>query len=217
MEQIIKEHANEVNRQWPQWLQRNRVSDVFKFTQALVARLKAAGYKVSYVGKTRGEGQYTPFDWTPKVINGFTITGISHDALWIEGKQYDCVGQANDEEHEIFYPDGRHMEAKPDGSEVPSKYWRSNNPPVDLAGNVTFEPPIIVQPPKKQYPGDHVGTKCMEQLFADYATKGEAPNAGMGVWVWRVAWQVAQEGLSPEEAVDNQRNSERGWKKALGI
>ena len=74
-------------------------------------------------------------------------------------------------------------------------------------------PPPPLPPPEVPYPGDGVGWLIGEPLFADYAEAQQQPNAGMGVWFWRCAWDVAA-GLPVVEAVGKHRAE---WRKALGL
>jgi len=212
--------SREVDSQHPEWLRYNRVSTVFKFTQEMVKQLKAEGHKVSYVGKTRGEGQFTPPGWQTVVVKGYELSGVSHDALWVDGKQYDFVGQGNDSEEEIFYGDGRHMEGRPVANEIPSQYWRANNPPVDLDGQVTFDPdpplvpvPVVPAPPKvTPYEGDEFWTKIGEALWRDYHKRPAELDAGAAMWIGRLAYHIKSEGKTRDEAIALQRDN---WLVAL--
>lgn len=71
--------------------------------------------------------------------------------------------------------------------------------------------PVVVVPP---YPGDPTGNLIGLALFADYAERGEAPNSGMAIWIWRCAWDMANQGLSADQAVEKHRAE---WRRALGL
>lgn len=83
------------------------------------------------------------------------------------------------------------------------------------APSVTPTPPVEPpKPPVPAYPGDGPGLLMAAPLFADYAEKSEAPNPGMGVWLWRCAWDMANKGLTAEQAVAKHRAE---WRAALGL
>jgi len=64
------------------------------------------------------------------------------------------------------------------------------------------------------YPGDDVAWQIGRALFDDYQRAGQAPNPGMGVWFFRVAWDIAQLGLSPQASISKHRSE---WLSALGF
>ena len=63
------------------------------------------------------------------------------------------------------------------------------------------------------YPGDTIGQRISEALFADYAEANVQPNSGMGVWLWRCAWDIGQNG-DVEQTIAKHR---REWRLALGL
>jgi hypothetical protein len=67
--------------------------------------------------------------------------------------------------------------------------------------------------PTESYPGDMKGVEIGTALFADYAEKGETPNAGMGVWFWRTAWDAAH-GLTVDASIAKHRAE---WRRTLGL
>lgn len=106
----------------------NVVKNVFKFTLKVKLALEEEGYKVEFVGKTKGEKQYTPEGFTERVVKvdgqDFFITGVSHDALYINDWQYDVVSNGNDGAESIGNVAG------PSDLRIPHEYWRKSNPPI---------------------------------------------------------------------------------------
>ena len=208
--------AQQVDRDHPELLRQNIAATCFQFITELKTLLRARGHSVYYVCKTRGEGQYTPPWFQPREITGFDglkylCTGFSHDALWCDGLQFDCIVRANDSDEPIG------MTASPGWNPIPKEYWRPQNPPA-LVDDVPVQPPTKppVKPPVKlPYPGDaffveHVGVP----LDADYARAGQALNAGAATWFARTIWDIAEEGLTPEASVKKHRPE---WRAALGL
>ncbi len=72
-------------------------------------------------------------------------------------------------------------------------------------------PPSVTVP----YVGDAAGKAIGAALFEDYAAAGLAPNADMGVWFMRTAWDVANPPyLSVEASIAKHRQQ---WKALLGL
>jgi hypothetical protein len=82
-------------------------------------------------------------------------------------------------------------------------------------GQATSRPATpSTRPQGTGYPGDGAFAPLGQLLFADYAEKGEAPNAGMVQWVARAIWDHAHGGLSIEDSI---RKHRRDWRGALGL
>lgn len=210
------EIVRQVSREFPELLRENLGSTCWQHTVYVIARLRQAGHQAFHICKTAGEGQYTPPGFQPRTVNGlngqpYVITGVSHDAIWCDGKQFDTLGKANDSNAPIFEPDGSPMIAVPAWNEIPQQYWRPNNPPLP-AGDEPSPP----QPPSSvPYPGDAFFTeKVGVPLHADYSQAGQLMNAGSATWFARTIWDIAKEGLTPDASVQKHRNE---WRAALGL
>jgi len=206
------ELARKVNAAHPQLLLTNIAATCSQFVDYLIVELRAAGHVAYRVGKTAGEGQYTPPGFVPRLVKGldgkdYMITGVSHDALWCDGLQFDTVAQGNDS------PDPIGMPGQPVWNPIPQQYWRPQNPPLvnDGPAPIPVPPPAPVIP----YPGDVFFTeKVGIPLHADYSQAGQLMNAGSATWLARTIWDIAKEGLSPEASVQKHRNE---WRAALGL
>jgi hypothetical protein len=74
--------------------------------------------------------------------------------------------------------------------------------------------PVTPSRPQAGYPGDGAFSALGQQLFADYAERGEAPNPGMVQWIARVIWDHAHGNLSLDDSL---RKHRREWREALGL
>lgn len=205
------------NARHPEHLRTNINKTCYEYLTHVIDLLRAAGHAAYLMCKTAGEGQYTPEGFQPFTGPGldgkpYTYTGVSHDALWCDGKQYDTAARANDSPDPIFNPDGTPMTAEPVWNEIPQQHWRPNNPPLKDA-------PPTPQPPVKPYPGDAVWDSVGAILFADYAEAGQAPNSQMGRWFGRTIWDATegdQNGVVL--TVDASIKKHRGeWRAVLGL
>lgn len=127
-----------VAQQFQQLLQLNTNASCFQFTQHVLAALQAEGYQGwGHVGKTAGEGQYTPPGWVPHQVGGFQLTGVSHDAIFHLGMylQVDLLGGGNDGPTPLGQP------ASAQWNEIPSEFYRVNNPWVAPIPFGTVTPP----------------------------------------------------------------------------
>lgn len=119
-----------VNQQNPRLLQTNMGSTNFRFLQLLVIAFRSAGMQAEFVAKTAGDrGKYVPPGFGQHQVRGldgalYTIVGVSHDALYINGRQHDVIGSASYEETPFGTP------AHPAFEEVPRHDWRNSNPPL---------------------------------------------------------------------------------------
>lgn len=152
------ELAREINRRHPELLQENIGAMCHMYTVYLIELLRGNGHKAFHVCKTKGEGQYIPYGFQPRVVKGldgkdYTITGVSHDAIWCDGEIVDTVGSGNEHDRPIyrregdpnwsFDPnDGPQITGSPVWNVIPKEYWRPGNPPLlPLPVIVTPEPP----------------------------------------------------------------------------
>lgn len=145
----------------PGLLQVNTNATCFLFTQLVLARLKAQGYEGwGHVGKTAGEGQYTPPGFSPHFERGsdgvlYMITGVSHDAIFNKNLhlQVDLLGGGNDG------PDPLGAPARPQWAEIDPQWYRVNNPwiaplptqPVDVPAPPPVPPAPTIKPRQQFY------------------------------------------------------------------
>lgn len=205
-----------VAREFPELRTENLGSTCWQHTVYVIDRLRKAGHDVAHIAKTAGEGQYTPPGFQPRVVAGldgkpYTITGVSHDAIWCDGKQYDTLAKANDSQTPIFEPDGRPMIAIPVWNEIPREYWRPNNPPL---------PPIAAPTPTPQPEPSKVLPKALayaelKALDAFYrAPEGLQRPEGLGDVEAIAQWfyQLVIEGISREQVFAQIRSSDE-WRR----
>jgi hypothetical protein len=192
-----------VAAQYPALLQTNTNASCYQFTTHVLERLQAEGYVGwGYVGKTAGEGQYTPPSGFPQQVGGYTLTGVSHDAIGCADQRVDLLGNGNDGSEPLGSP------AVAQWLDIPPANWRPNNPIVPFGGSVT--PPALVFPP---YPGDPVFDQIGVALFADYSLAGQPPNPGMGRWFGRTVYDYLA-GMPIEKSIEKHRAE---WKAVLGL
>lgn len=203
----------------PDLLRANLGATCYQHTVYVIEQLRKAGHAAFHVCKTRGEGQYTPPGFQPRTVAGldgkpYVITGVSHDALWCDGKQYDTLAKANDSDSPIYEPDGSPMIALPVWNEIPQQYWRPNNPPLPAGPEPT---PVPVPPPAPSfpaYPGDAVFDAVGDALFADYAHANHPPDAQMGRWFGRVVYDwLAQNEPTLDASI---KKHQKEWRALLG-
>lgn len=143
------ELARKVNAKYPHLLQTNINATCSQFVDYLLVELKAAGRDAYRMCKTAGEGQYIPPGFQPRTVIGldgkpYVCTGISHDAIWCDGQQYDTIARGNDS------PDPIGMTGEPVWNAIPEHLWRPQNPP--LKGGAPVPP--VPQPPSFPYPDE---------------------------------------------------------------
>jgi hypothetical protein len=141
------EIVREIDRKYPHLLQTNTGAACHQFTQYLIEHLRAKGHLAYLMCKTRGEGQYVPFGWVPREVVGsdgktYICTGVSHDAIWCDGNQFDTIARANDSDEPLINEDGSRMTGVPVWNAIRPEFWRPQNPP--LKGE-----PVIVNPPQR--------------------------------------------------------------------
>lgn len=150
-QQIIKQ----VDQAFPALLQQNIGSTCFRFLQIAKDRLERAGHTVRFIVKTnRDGGQYRPPGLGQHQIRGtdgnlYTLTGVSHDALYVDGEQRDVIGGAVYHD-EPWFENGKQVIGRPTwGDPVPHHEWRPWNPPLPLEFEKLFAP---VPPPTGEPP-----------------------------------------------------------------
>ncbi|NBV23583.1 MAG: hypothetical protein EBS05_16890 [Proteobacteria bacterium] len=178
----------------------------------MVAILRSQGLSASFVGKTAGEGQYTPPSGFPRAVvhpgTGQTIqcSGVSHDAIWVGEAQFDLIANGNDGSEPLGSP------GIPVANEIPAQYYRPQNPPVYPIEGAPVPPPAPAKPP---YPGDTIFDQVGAVLWADYAEAGRTPDAQVGRWFGRTIydWLVANE-PTLEASITKHRAE---WRALLGL
>lgn len=218
--------VRQVASEHPDLLQTNTNATCFRFVQYVLERANDARW--GHVGKTRGEGQYTPPGFAPRVVKGrdgndYMITGVSHDALFFKDGdsewQVDILGAGNDG------PDPLGQPARPQWAVIPQQFYRVNNPwlkAIPVAGS-TSPPPVVcpvcptcpICKPTPGYAGDQVFDQVGAVLFADYAEAGQAPNEGMARWMARTIYDwIAGVTKTLQASIDKHRKE---WRAALGL
>lgn len=216
LEPIVRQVALE----HPELLRTNTAATCFRFVQLVLAR--ANDPRWGHVGKTAGEGQYTPPGFMPRDVKGrdgnlYRITGVSHDAIFYHDGpielQVDLLGGGNDG------PDPLGTPAIPQWNVIPQQYYRVNNPwlpaiPIE-GGNPAPAPVCPVCKTIPGYAGDEIFDAIALKLFADYAEAGQSPNVGMGRWFGRVTYDwIAGNTKTLDESITKHRKE---WREALGL
>ena len=191
------EIVREVDRKFPNLLQTNTGASCHQFTQHLIEHLRAKNHLAYLMCKTRGEGQYTPFGWQPREVTGldgktYICTGVSHDAIWCDGNQFDTIARANDSDDPIFNDDGSRMTGLPVWNAIPPEFWRPQNPPLKQA-------PVTNQPIPN--PGTNIPNPGTPRILS----KGEAYAALQAL----NAFYMAPEGLQRPGGMVRPDNSGR--------
>jgi hypothetical protein len=229
---MSREIVRQVNAQHPQLLQTNIGATCHQFTMRVVEALRAEGHQAFLMCKSPGEGQYVPPGFQPRSVVGldgrtYQCSGVSHDAIWSDGQQFDTIGSANDGEHPIFNTNGTQIVGQPVWNAIPREHWRNNNPPLkEGAPTPTPLPPSTKLPqlPSQPQPypsyeecgGDAAGSAISRQLDADYKRAGRAGLDGdSGLWHQRVCYDfLTRKVPTVQEAIAKHR---KAWCDALGI
>jgi len=217
--------VEEVGREHPELWPTNIGRTSYQSTVFVIEKLRAAGRDASLMCKSPGEGQYTPPGFAPRVVIGldgkpYPCSGVSHDALWCDGEQYDVLGGANEYDRFIYRKstdpfwsfdpnDGPKIVASPAWSQIARHHWRPNNPPLQegvvVPGPVP-PPPAVLRFPSYADLGDdaffrsHIGVP----LAFDAQLAGEGLNDGSSVWFSRATFLLMTAtlkhrlGLGPE-------------------
>ncbi len=124
----------------------------------------------------------------------------------------------------LVYEDGRGYDVLLDAEGRATPTWGREHDmdttrwvaPVDESIVLPPKPPVTLPPSGAvPYVGDAVGKAIGAALFEDYAAAGRAPDADMGVWFLRAAWDAANPPhLSMEASIAKHRQQ---WKAVLGL
>lgn len=205
--------ARRVHEKHPHLLTRNTGADCHQFTLHLIEELRANNFLAFLMCKTAGEGQYVPFGFQPREVKGFDgktymCTGVSHDAIWCDGRQFDTIGNANDGDTPLGSP------GVPAWNAVPEHFWRPNNPPLKdkpVVINPPAPPPQFPPYPQPETTVDGAGVA----LFADFAQAGRQPDPMMFRFAFRVAYDwLAKNEPSIDASVKKHRSE---WRALLGL
>ena len=215
--------ARLTDREHPELLRQNTNATCYQFVVALIQKLRASGASAHLVCKTRGEGQYTPPGFTPFEIVGldakrYWCTGVSHDAIWYNGLQFDTIGRGNDSPEPIFNADGSRMTGEPAWNPIPKEYWRPNNPPylLDSIPEAPPTPPPSQTPAYPPYPPNESDVDgAGVALFADFGMAGQPPNPQMFRFAFRVAysWLTKEVPDLPASVAKHRKE----WRAILGV
>jgi hypothetical protein len=241
---MSREIVRQVNAQHPQLLQTNIGATCHQFTLRVIEALRAEGHQAFLVCKSPGEGQYVPPGFQPRSVVGldgrtYQCSGVSHDAIWSDGQQFDTIGGANDNDRPIFRKssdpgwsfdaaDGPQITGTPVWNAIAPNFWRPNNPPLkEGAPTPTPVPPptkLPSRPPSQPqaFPsyeecgGDAAGAAISRQLEADYQRAGRGGLDGdSGMWHQRVCYDfLTRKVPTVQDAIAKHRKS---WCDALGI
>ena len=216
------ELARQVDRENPQLLQTNLGATCYQYTLKLIEKLRAAGHEAYSICKTRGEGQYTPPGFQPRTVTGldgnpYVCTGVSHDAIWCDGQQFDTAARANDEDEPIFENDekrqrGERLTALPVWNAIPSQHWRPRNPPLKDDAPAPQPRPDPPPPPKPVLPSRDEMVSAGAWLDGYYRapeglrraeglSRNGAPDwDGVGSWLFDVYLRARVDGKTLEQA-----------------
>jgi hypothetical protein len=119
--------VEQVAAEYGHLLETNTYESCGEFVQHVLAALSAQDPEWGHVGKTAGESQHTPAGWTPMEVDGHTITGFSHDAIFHRASywQVDIIVNAaanSDPDPSIHGP------ASITWGVIPQEDYRENNP-----------------------------------------------------------------------------------------
>lgn len=202
--------ARKVHDKYPHLLTRNTGADCHQFTLHLIEELRAHNFLAFLMCKTAGEGQYVPFGFQPREVTGFDgktyiCTGVSHDAIWCDGRQFDTIQNANDGNEPFGSP------GVPVWNAIPEHYWRPQNPPLKSA-------PVVITPPSSYppYPPNESDVDgAGVALFADFGLAGQAPNPQMFRFAFRVAfsWLTKETPDLPASVAKHRKE----WRALLGL
>jgi hypothetical protein len=219
------EIVRQVDRQHPELLRTNIGSTCHEFTKKVIEALRAHGHDAYLMCKSPGEGQYVPPSFQPRAVIGldgktYQCSGVSHDAIWSDGQQFDTIADANDGPDPILKGNTwDRLVGQPVWNAIAREHWRNNNPPLKQGVPVPPQP----QPPSKPtYPsyeelgGDSGGIAITRQLEADYKRAGRPGLDGdCGAWQQRVSYdfltgvcKTVQESIAKHRAE---------WLAALGL
>jgi len=214
------ELSRQVNAEHPELLRENVGATCHQFTLYLIDKLRAAGHDAWLMCKTSGEGQFVPEGFRPRQVVGsdgktYTCTGVSHDAIWSDDKQFDTIASANEEDEPIYNDSGQLIMGTAVWNEVPAQYWRPNNPPL----KVIQPPPLPPQPPSTILPKGEAFAR-LKALHAFYAApEGLQRPEGIGGDMEAIAqwfYQLVIEGVSFDNVKQQIRHSHEWQSKHPG-
>ena len=184
------ELVRQVGQEHPELLPTNLGRTCYAHTSFLIEKLLAAGHSAQFICKSPGEGQYTPPGFQRRTVRGldgkpYLCSGVSHDAIWCDGQQFDTLASANEYDQPIYRKigepywsfdpnDGPQIRATAVWNAIPQVNWRAWNPPLveDVNPGPPLSPPMFTSPPR-----DYVG-KFFYELDLFYKTHGRANRTG---------------------------------------
>lgn len=223
---MSEELAEAVGRENPTLLTTNIGSTCYQFLLILINRLRANGHDARLMCKSPGEGQYTPPGFRARTVTGldgkpYQCSGVSHDAIWSDGQQFDTLVSANEHDRPIYRKhgepgwsfdpkDGPQFIAIPTWNMIPSIHWRPNNPP--LFDDVDPAPVPVPVPRPGAGPGREEMMRAGQWLDGYYRSHeglqrpqglsiNNAPDwEGVGAWLFDVYFFGRLAGLSESQA-----------------
>lgn len=212
LQQQVLAASRQAHSEQPERLATNRNVDCFRHSTRVLQILSEQGHGVAYVGKTRGEGQYTPPSGFPRPVGPWTITGISHDAVYVDDVQFDLIASGNDGSEPLGAP------GVPIANQIDPQYYRANNPPVPypISAVVDPPPPAPVMPTYEDLGGDEGAKQITRILEHDYKKAGRPGLDGdCGGWLRRTDYDVLT-GIVPTVAASVTKHRDE-WLIALGL
>ncbi len=233
---MSREIVRQVNAQHPQLLQTNIGATCHQFTLRVVEALRAEGHQAFLMCKSPGEGQYVPPGFQPRSVVGldgrtYQCSGVSHDAIWSDGQQFDTIGSANDGDQ----PDLRNPRTArdravrtpgvecdrveplaPEQSAAEGRRTDAHTLTSNTLTSNTSASTTAVFPSYEECGGDAAGAAISRQLEADYKRAGRAGLDGdSGLWHQRVCYDfLTRKVPTVQEAIAKHR---KAWCDALGI
>lgn len=200
-----------VDQAHPELLRTNTGATCFQFCEIVIALLRAKGYAAAHVSKSPGESQYVPPGFAARTITGrdgkvYSCSGVSHDAIYVDGQQVDIIGGSNDSETP-------HAPATPQWGVIPAAHYRPNN----VAISLTLPPPAPAPTPvpeRKAYPGDAAFDLIGQVLANDYSNVGRELDGQVGRWYGRVIYDWLSGECDTLDASVRKHRAE--WLAALG-
>lgn len=206
---MSEELVRRIDREHPELLRTNTADTCYSFSGLVLAALKSSGVKAYRITKSPGESQYVPIGFKSRPITGrdgkiYVCSGVSGDALFVDGQQVDVIGGANDTNNPIGSPATAHWDI------IDPKYYRPNNMPL-----IETPPEPVPAPQDKGYPGDAAFDLLGTILEADYSNVNRNLDAQSVRWCGRVIYDWLS-GICPSlESSINKHRAE--WRNALGL
>jgi len=223
--------VRKVSEEHPELLPTNLGHTCYRHTVLLVEKLRHLGYDAHLMCKSPGEGQYVPPEFAQRTVTGldgkeYPCSGVSHDAIWCDGKQYDTIGSANEHDRPIyrrrgdpnwsFSPDdGPQITASPAWEAIPKHLWRNNNPPFKDDVVIPHPGPTPHSPSSKVLPKGEAFV-ALKELDAFYRSDdGLKRPEGIGGDMEAIAqwfYQLVIEGVALDDVKAQIRGSHE-WKE----